>query len=162
MKVDAVAHYTPWAYLPRIVESGELRPSNAGADNERPILWFSANPQWEPTATKLWHTPNGVKRLSFSQMEARVGAARFVLSGRDPRLMDWKTACAVAGTTREQRQALERTGRKSGADPLHWYGVESPVPLSDLQCHVLVEGKWKSADVAEMAKVWLDVCGKTT
>jgi hypothetical protein len=46
-------HYAPWFYLQHMVDSGDLRPSNAGAPDLTPTLWFSANQNWEPTATKL-------------------------------------------------------------------------------------------------------------
>ena len=48
---EYVWHYAPWSYLVRMVEFGALRPGNASATNEVPMLWFSANQKWEPTAT---------------------------------------------------------------------------------------------------------------
>jgi hypothetical protein len=47
-------HYTTGLHLPLIRESGVLRPSGVfiGPD-ERPVLWFSTAPYWEPTAAKM-------------------------------------------------------------------------------------------------------------
>ena len=97
--MKAVYHYAPWAYLPSMVEAGCLRPSNAGAEGEAALLWFSAHQHWEPTATKLLMRRDGASRLmTFAEQLASFGCIRFRLAADDPRLMTWKAACAVAGT----------------------------------------------------------------
>jgi hypothetical protein len=47
-------HYTVGLKLPLIRESGVLRPTDAGiGPDERPVLWFSTAPYWEPTSAKM-------------------------------------------------------------------------------------------------------------
>lgn len=158
---DLVFHYAPWAILPAIVASGSLRPSNAGALAEQPLLWFSANQVWEPTATKMIRAKDGtVSQLSFDEQLARLGCIRFGLGASDARLLNWKSACTAAGTPRDQRRALERSGRKRGADHAHWFAVAGPVVLGDLAFHVFAEKAWHAADPGEMAEVWTRVRGK--
>ena len=80
-------HYAPAAYLERITNSGCLRPSNPWAPNELPLLWFSANQFWEPTATKMICDTNGrLRPLTYSEMK-QIGIVRFGISASDPRLM---------------------------------------------------------------------------
>jgi hypothetical protein len=148
-----VFHYAPWAYLPQIVTSGALLPNNAGAEVEVPLLWFSANQQWEPTAGKTWKA-EGILMMTFRQQLQRAGCIRFGLPAADMRLLCWKDACAVAGIPREARRNLERSGKKRGAEPSHWFAIAQPMPLTELDLEVFGEEAWQPADPSEMAEVW--------
>lgn len=139
-----VWHYAPWAYLARMVESGVLRPSAAGAPGESPLLWFSANQQWEPTATKIF---------TFKQQAMTLGCIRFGLPADDPRLLNWREACLTAGTPREARRGMVQAGKKRGAHPAQWFAIIAPVPLTELRFQVWLDF-WGDADAKEMAEVW--------
>lgn len=148
-----VSHYAPWSRLPAIVQSGELRCSNAGAPDELPLLWFSANQYWESTATKLLINARGeLRRLSFPEMQVRFGCVRFALGADDPRLLDWQDACRYAGTPRTTQRSLEEAGRRMGGNPTHWLAVTAPLSVAGLPFQVLVDNSWGVADPAEMAK----------
>ena len=141
-----VWHYAPWTYLPAIIESGFLKGSNAGAADESPMLWFSANQKWEPTATKMIRNGAGaISTMTFEQQVKLLGCIRFGLDANDYRLLNWKDACNFAGTPRESRRSLERVGKKSGADPAHWFAVASEISLSELHFQVW-EGGWRDAE----------------
>lgn len=150
-------HYTPWSYLPKIVENGALRGSNAGAPGEVPMLWFSANQRWEPTARKLLLSPSGnAEQLTFEQQADLYGAIRFGISADDVRLLNWKSACTAAGTPRESRRELERVGKRIGASPSDWFATSAQIPLEELRLQVWV-GKWQDASSPmEMAQVWAE------
>jgi hypothetical protein len=46
-------HYTTGSNALLIFESGVLRPTSLYvAPPEKPVLWFSTTPYWEPTASK--------------------------------------------------------------------------------------------------------------
>lgn len=154
---NLVWHYAPWSYLHRIVKSGALLGSNAGAPEEKPMLWFSANQHWEPTATKLMKNGSGgILQLTFAQQVKHAGCIRFGLAAEDPRLFNWKEACVIAGTKREMRRALEMAGKRQGANPAHWYATPAAVPLSELVFQVW-DGKWQDAtSPQDMATVWED------
>ena len=141
-------HYAPWSYLRRIVDSGMLLPSNAGAPDEPCLLWFSAHQQWEPTASKLWTKGGATVRLTFRQQEEKVGCMRFGLKANDPRLLSWEEACRYAGIPRAERRNLEAVGRRLGANPAHWFASTLPVQLRDLDLQVWVDG-WKRSDDPE-------------
>ena len=157
--MNMVWHYAPWAHLSAIVESGALRGSNAGADGERPMLWFSANQQWEPTATKMAVDMQGnLAQLTFKQQSEKFGCIRFGLPASDCRLMSWKDSCAMAGTPRETRRTLEKVGKRRGGNPSHWFAVSSEIRLNELHFQVWIDGQWHPAhgEIEEYAEAWRD------
>lgn len=83
------------------------------------------------------------------------GCIRFGLLASDLRLLDWKAACAMAGTKREMRRDMERVGKKIGAIPAHWFAIAQSVPLSELTLEVFGEGAWHPAEPEAMADVWI-------
>lgn len=152
MSPEYVWHYTPVTYLEDIQAHGALKPSNAGAPNETPLLWFSTNQRIEATALKaVRNDAGGVKVLTFAEQLEFCGCARFGLSKDDPRLMTWRNACDFVGMSFTTRRKMERVGTQRGGNPLHWLAVASEVPLSDMVAQVYVDG-WKPLDSAlEMA-----------
>jgi hypothetical protein len=76
--VDAAAtpslwHYTAGHKLAMIRESCALRPNGAKvAPNERPVVWFSADALYEPTAIKLLQMPGQarLRRPSVAELHA--------------------------------------------------------------------------------------------
>ena len=150
-----VWHYSAWAKLPAIVKSCELRGSNVGADGEKPMLWFSANQQWEPTATKDVINNRGERvHLTFKQQADRFGCIRFGLDADDIRLMKWKVACAYAGTPRETHRTLEKVGRKEGGDPAQWFATSAFILLDELHFQLWHEGWHDTTSPQDMAEVW--------
>ncbi len=154
-----VWHYTSWAVLPKIVASGVLQVGNVGAPDETPLLWFSANQQWEPIGAKLMVTPSGKKvALTFSQQQEKAGCVRFGLHSEDARLLDWKTACAFAGTPRAIRRALEIYGRKIGGNPAQWFATGTSIALSEFAFQVWDGKTWvNTTGVEDMVRVWAEV-----
>jgi hypothetical protein len=152
-----VFHYAPAAYLDAILESGELRPSNAGAPNEKPLLWFSARQDWEPTSTKSVWINGRLRHLTFEEQALTKGCIRFGLPRADPRLMDWKRSCAFGGTKASIRRAMEQYGKRLGAQPSDWFSVPEPILLSELRFEVLLDWKWHLEDPYEMDQFWRDV-----
>lgn len=151
-----VWHYAPWAYLPAIVESGVLRGSNAGADGEHPMLWFSANQQCEPTAVKMMHMQGKLVQLTFEQQVNAFGFVRFGLPDSDCRLLNWKESCTFAGTPRETRRTLEKVGKGRGGNPAHWFAVSSEICLKELCFQVWINEQWNptSGEIEEYVEVW--------
>jgi len=158
--MNMVWHYAPWAHLPAMVESGALRGSNAAAAGELPMLWFSANQLWEPTATKMVVNHTGaLVSLTFKQQAERFGCIRFGLAADDPRLLNWKDACTAASTPLETRQVLEKVGKKKGGNPAHWFGTDATIPLTELHFQVWNEGWHDATSPQDMAEAWTKVRG---
>lgn len=67
----------------RIIMDGVIRPATACIPaNERPIVWFSTHPHWEPTATKaIRFGDRTIRKATFEEMarlaggRARIGVA---------------------------------------------------------------------------------------
>jgi hypothetical protein len=155
--MSLVYHYTSWSELVAIVESGYLLPSNAGAPDETPLLWFSANQRWEPTATKTVRADSGlIQRLTFRQQLRTIGCIRFSISADDSRLRCWKDACAFVGIRRDDRRSLERVGKKLGAVPSHWFAMPDRAPMNELLLELFLDDVWRPGNPREMARVWQD------
>ena len=147
-------HYTAWEHLAAICESGALKRTNVGAEGEAPMLWFSSQQQWEPTATKLVvDSARRVQRLTFQQQVELFGCVRFGLASDDSRILDWKAACALAGTPGKLKRKMEAYGQSVGANPAHWFATAVDVPLPGARFQVWL-GQWHDADATEMAVVW--------
>ena len=155
-----VWHYAPWKYLPAMVESESLKTSNAGVPKEAGMLWFSANQHWEHTATKIVRDSAGnLFRLTFNQQAEQFGCIRFGMYSKDLRLLNWKNACAAAGTPSESRRMLEKVGKKMGADPAQWFATTTSVPLTDLHFQIWI-GQWCDAtSPKDMADSWINAQG---
>ena len=144
-------HYAPMLYLRLIVMDSCLKVSNAEASEEVPLLWFSANQRWEPTASKIVRTQRGLVRLTFEEQAAKYGCIRFGLPAGDHRLLNWLEACHAGRTPRESRRGMERLGRKLGANPDDWFASVIDVPLADLCFQMwLSQHGWKSANPQEL------------
>lgn len=155
--MSIVWHYAPWAYLSAMVESGALRGSNASAAGEVPMLWFSANEQWEPTATKFIRNNAGAAvPMTFKQQVQMTGCIRFGMAADDCRLLNWKAACNYAGTPRHTRLELELVGIQAGADPAHWFATAETIPLKELHFQVWANGWHDATSPQDMATVWTD------
>lgn len=146
-------HYAPWARLDQIVQDGYLRPSNTGAENETPLLWFSARQDWEPTASKLAGNATSLWRMTLQEQRDSIGCIRFGLRHNHPRLLPWAAACKLAGTSFTSRRKLEAVGKRIGGSPSDWFAMEGVIPLTELRFQVLLD-RWHDARPVEMVEVW--------
>ncbi|MGP5191997.1 hypothetical protein [Vreelandella alkaliphila] len=143
--MNYVYHYTNLVQkLPQILNSGQLLP-RADMAGEQPLIWFSANPFWEPTATKPRRFGGTLVSLKFWEYRDLFGCVRFALPADDSRLMTWREACKYAGIPRNDRRKMEAVGRKWGGDPKQWFAVPAAIPLTDVELEVLDGKTWRAA-----------------
>lgn len=128
-----VWHYAPWTSLQAIAAAGSLRGTKNKATDKAPLLWFSRNQHWEPTATKSIDTVHGVLQLTDEQHIRLLGRARFGLPTNDPRLLNFGCACLAAGIDRYGQMGIESLAKLKGADTQEWFATTAPVPLSSLK-----------------------------
>lgn len=150
-------HYAPCNYLPRIVASGFLQPfaDNIAVGRELPLLWFSANQKWEPTATKALGSVGGsIRSMTMDEQLERIGCCRFSIPANDTRLMPWVKACRFAGIGYTAQRKMEAVGRRRGARPTDWFAVAEAVPLSELAFSIFDGRKWEEANLADKAREW--------
>lgn len=115
-------HYTTKERLEVIIKSGELKASGANKtqSNEKATLWFSKNPFWENTATKLINTPQGIKLMTKQEQYEFCGLGRIkLLNG--VKLYNWKQFKEFGGAKIKVLRKLEEQGVRLGANPNDWY-----------------------------------------
>jgi hypothetical protein len=131
-----------------MVACGFLRCSNGDGDELRPLLWFSKHQFWEPTATKFIRKNGMVRPMTFEEQRDGHGCIRFGLPANDKRLLPWARACKYAGINSKLRLQMEKTGRRLGANPSHWFAVTEPINLPEMTFEVLDGDRWIDADPA--------------
>lgn len=139
-----VWHYTVGMHAEKILQFGLIRGATQHVPvNERPVVWFSMDQDFEPTATKL-KIQNGVTTsMSISEMiELGRGLVRF---GRPPRtLFTGETLRKRARITSREWAMLKSAGLRMGADSRNWYGSVEPVDASLCTFEVMTKsGKWE-------------------
>lgn len=115
-------HYTTKDRLEEIINSGELRATDANktSPTEKATLWFSKNPIWEPTATKMVMTESGIKRLTKNEQFELFGLGRIQIND-NVQVKSWKHFKEFGGGKLKILRKLEEVGVKMGGNPNHWY-----------------------------------------
>ena len=125
-------HYTKGRHLANILEDCVIRPATLFVPaNERPIVWFSTNQQWEPTV--------GPKE----RLELYAGG--LVRFGVDPDTAphNWQTLKELSGMSSKEAQRLYRAAIEEGARPGEWWGTFDPVLRSQwVSIQVHENGRW--------------------
>lgn len=140
---EALYHYTVGPKLPLIAASRRLEPAGFGlalSRREKPVLWFSENSQWEPTANKAMSSDGGrtFRRPSMRELRDTLGLYRFRLDTRNPaalntagiKVFPWTRAGLVAHIDPTDVARMVKSGLELGSTPSHWWGVLEPVPVS--------------------------------
>jgi hypothetical protein len=136
-----VWHYTTGEKFMKIVQSGFLLPSSVGvAAGEQPILWFSSEQFWEPTAQKALVQNGELIRLGMKgTFERGGGLVRFgVLPSQ---LVRWPRLAKVARIPSGMRRSLERTGRDQRSVSERWLGlIGQPLALNEVDAIEVFDG----------------------
>lgn len=108
----------------------------------RVFLWFTASPDWEATANKMWQNPDGTMiSLTKEETEERAnGLFRFgVYLGVS--FLHWKN---LKGKIEKNiYDTLEDIAIREGSDPNMWYASTKPVPIEKC-CRIekYENGRW--------------------
>jgi hypothetical protein len=144
-------HYTTGENFVQIVTDDAIKPATEHVPkSERPIVWFSLNQWWEPTANKGRRTSDGriVTATMLEMCELGCGLARI---GVDPETApyDWKTLRELSGMSPAMARGLYNAAIKQGARPGEWRGTFESVPQSQWTAvEVLQDGRWVPFDQA--------------
>jgi hypothetical protein len=120
---NLIWHYTTEIHSLKIINDGILKPSyGEKAMGVKPALWFSKNPDWEPTATKLAADSEGnIIELSKEQHLKLFGMIRFGIEFDETFLISWikyKFKSKIDGRIYNR---LDKLGKMQGANPKDWY-----------------------------------------
>lgn len=145
MKTNVLAwHYTTGMHFLRIVESGVLYPATVGmTPPEKPILWFSLNQQFEPTARKCTFENGAMRTLSVQEtFERGGGLVRFGISPHH--LLSGEKLRHRAHVDRKLWAGLRLAGIKQQADPDLWFGSISALEVQKFTIEAMNDsGSWE-------------------
>lgn len=133
MPPEIVYHYFPWSYWEKIKKSGQLIVSEWERKNKvkKPALWFSANTQMEPTASKMVRDISGNLRvLSMNEQHESVGIGRISIRYTNE-LTTWAKYKYLGCTTSDEYDSMEKLGINKGAKSTDWYAIFRNVPLKE-------------------------------
>lgn len=136
-------HYTTGENFERIVTVGFLQPSAIDVQpSERPVLWFSLEQHWEPTACKAWDEGGRLRLLTMEETRERGrGLVRFGVASE--RLTPWPRIRAIARIPPRIAQGLIRRAEEQGASPHFWLGTTSALPLEQIEAiDVMEDSAW--------------------
>lgn len=136
---ELVWHYTTGETFRLIEESGLLLPTAIGiVPPEKPLLWFSEHPIYEPTAIKAL-LKNGVIRNMTLRELYKYGGGLCRLGYPRTGLHHDRELREVAFISRQVWRLLVSQGRKQGSNPLHWWGTTEALPISRLVVEIMDE-----------------------
>jgi hypothetical protein len=142
---DRLFHYTTASRLRLILECELIKVATAGVHpGERPAVWFSSNPDWEPTATKLLQDPEtgAVRKLSFFEMAKLDTPVRIEIAPRAAPYT-WEAFTQLSGCSRKMLKSLEKAALEVGAAPSQWRVSFAPVGCDDwLAVEIWMDGEW--------------------
>ena len=148
-------HYTIGAKLPPIGESGALLPiPTPGAPRtERPVVWVSQQPEWEPTAAKGWWDPVTQTRRTLTKPETQeLGAGLFRFKLREDQPIHTIHGFKAQGRiTPKNFAAIWKEGLRQGAKPEMWFVSFEPIPLSDIERIEAWDGSQWVDDLSEVS-----------
>ena len=138
-------HYTVISKIPDILSSGELRPTAVLATRgERPALWFSTHPVWEPTATKMLMRADGqIYQPTPAELHEVAGLCRFALATYAKRLQPFQDLARQIRMPAAEVPRLIVSGLAQGARPIQWWGTMRAISLADLQLERWNGSCWK-------------------
>jgi hypothetical protein len=118
-------HYTSANHYVSIVNDGMIMPATTYVPvGERPIVWFSTEQFWEPTAAKACHRPDGTRHLLTLDgmleqdiLPIRIGVDSTVAPYR------WSDLKSLSGMSSETARSLASSGKRMGANPSRWRGT---------------------------------------
>lgn len=146
-----VYHYTTGSKLKHIINSGHIRPSTAHVPpSEKPVVWFSTSPDWEPTATKC---PIPGKAGQIITAKAQHGLARIMVPGTCAPY-SFPQLPLIAGTSPTTCVGLLLSGLELGAAPSTWRFTPSSVPTAlfrQVEFYDFASDRWLAVDLVELA-----------
>ena len=134
-------HYTTGQKLGPILASGHLRPAAPNVPKAgRPVVWFSTNPQWEPTANLFRRAADGsLERLSKDQTYVLGGGLIRVGVAPEVAPHDWNAYKQLSGIAPKLAREMYDAAIKLRSRPGQWFVSFDPVP----------QAKWLAVEVLE-------------
>jgi hypothetical protein len=146
-----IYHYTTGLKLRSIINTGAIKPTTAKIEpHEKPVVWFSTSPAWEPTATKV-PIPGMAGQIATAQ--AQGGLVRITVPGTCAPYI-FPQLPLIAGTKPSVCIGLLVSGLELGSDPDTWRFTPEAVPVSlfrEVEFFDFANTTWLAVDLAELA-----------
>lgn len=129
-------HYTTVQKLGLIVQSGAIQPSAPPRErDEKPVVWFSSQPDWDPTVNPVVAADGGWTRRYATLDEiilitgglARIGVAAEVAPH------DWRAYKRLSGVSPRRAKAMYDRAVALGSRPSSWFVTFATVPREQWQ-----------------------------
>jgi hypothetical protein len=126
-----IYHYTSALHLNEISKTGIINVATALVPkNERPVVWLSSSPEFEPSALKTLHLKGGLESKKIKMLES-CGMARIRVK-ITPNIKTLYEFRHTSGIDRNIYRSLVRTAKEWGANPERdWYVSYEPIELYD-------------------------------
>lgn len=123
-------HYTHGTNAVKIFKSGAIRQATGGLQKrERPVVWFSSHPLYEPTALPAWEQRGQARRLtSIKELANYEVPFRFEVDP-DEFPLTWLAFINLSGCPRKESRRLARIAKAWGANIAGWRISFEPVPV---------------------------------
>jgi hypothetical protein len=121
-KAARLFHYTIAHSYDLIRAEGMIKTTAVGTDlAERPAVWFSFAPMWEPTATKGFWNPetDEYHRATWDEMVGVLSPVRIEVVP-DAAPYAWRDYVRLGGASMATIRALQESARGWGANPFQW------------------------------------------
>ena len=123
-------HYTSSNDYWSIKQDAAILPATTYVPvGEKPIVWFSTEQFWEPTAAKGWRGHDGTYKsltldgmLDHEILPIRIGVDSDVAPHR------WSDLKSLSGMSDVMASGLASEGKRMGANPSRWRGTFEAVP----------------------------------
>ena len=143
-------HYTTGQRWLLIEQSGYIRPATAYVPKgEKPAVWFSSLPDWEPTATTMKADGSG---RTPAEIDLHLGGHWRIEVAPETAPHSWDAYRRISGVIPRLADGLEAIARESGSAPQLWWVSFRPVPRHLwLTVEIRFRGEWVSAaDTVEL------------
>ena len=148
---ENIYHYTTGLKLRSIINTGAIKPTTAKIEpHEKPVVWFSTSPAWEPTATKV-PVPGMAGQMETAQSQG--GLVRITVPGTCAPYI-FPQLPLIAGTKPNVCIGLLLAGLKLSSDPDTWRFTPTPVPTAmfrEVEFYDFASDRWLAIDLAELA-----------
>jgi hypothetical protein len=145
-------HYTTGEKFELIQKDGMLRPAHIGVfAPERPVIWFSTNPVFEPTAAKAIVVDGVRHMLTLREMYDRAGGI-VRLGCRISRLKSGADLRKAARMQPAIWNVLASVGKRMGASSADWWGYVGALTLTEVVVERMNDDlAWPSCDTQMIA-----------
>lgn len=145
-------HYTTGLKFKSITASGNLIGASAEVrPPELPIVWFSQEKYWEPTASRGTLVIDGTIRGLTMRETFHLGRGLFRFGCPLTLLQQGKALRNAARIDRRFWNDLCRDGKSEGSDPALWWGSVKPVAIEGLSMEVMGDDmKWHAYQMSRV------------